>query len=128
MAVYDAGDLCVMCGEDTSWGSGRFVNRIASNVMAEDSAFAEDAAAVGAELVDGFTCAECFAEECDACHHPIALDEDYRVGGAVYHYGCITRPDFITHLREQGYTPDDGEYDELLSDYDFDNPTKEVTA
>ena len=38
---------CVQCGRDTSFGSGRFVNRIPAN--------------------DGYLCPDCQADNCDAC-------------------------------------------------------------
>ena len=43
---------CIACGEDTSFGSGRFVNRI----PADDG------------KKDGFLCAECQSVECGYCH------------------------------------------------------------
>ena len=54
------GNLCIECWENTSFGSGRFVNRMpADNGMRE-----------------GVMCAECAAIECDVCDDKIALDED----------------------------------------------------
>ena len=47
---------CVECGQDTSFGSGRFVNRVPTD--------------------GGFLCAECAALCCDRCNDPISLDED----------------------------------------------------
>ena len=47
---------CVRCGKDTSFGSGRFVNRIPSE--------------------DGYACAKCMELDCDRCDKPIPLDED----------------------------------------------------
>lgn len=47
---------CVHCGEDTSFGSGRFVNRIPHD--------------------DGYACAKCMELDCDRCDKPIPLDED----------------------------------------------------
>jgi DNA-directed RNA polymerase subunit RPC12/RpoP len=51
-----AGDNCVDCGEPTTFGSGRFVNRVPAD--------------------DGYRCAECMEYPCDRCGEPIALDED----------------------------------------------------
>jgi len=121
MAIYDAGDLCVVCGNDTSFGSGRFIDRVASNVYAEDSELRDDALAAGCDMVGGFVCAGCLELECDRCGEPIAPDEDYLADGAVYHYLCISREDYIQHLLEEGYTADDPEFAILLSDYDHDH-------
>jgi hypothetical protein len=49
-------DNCEDCGKSTSFGSGRFVNRVPSD--------------------NGYICAECMGRECDFCDQPIALDED----------------------------------------------------
>jgi len=51
-AVLDLGDRCVECGEDTRFGSGRFVNRIPAD--------AEWTTNAGITVyVDGWMCAEC---------------------------------------------------------------------
>ena len=42
---------CISCGEDTSFGSGRFVNRIPAD--------------------DHYMCAECQMVECDMCDEKI---------------------------------------------------------
>ena len=47
---------CVSCGEDTTFGSGRFVNRIPAD--------------------DGYMCSECASYECDRCGKLIGFDED----------------------------------------------------
>ena len=51
---------CVRCGEDTTFGSGRFVNRIPH--------FEEGN--------DGYMCSECASYECCRCGKLIALDHD----------------------------------------------------
>ena len=51
---------CVSCGEDTTFGSGRFVNRIPH--------FEEGN--------DGYMCSECASYECCRCGKLIGLDED----------------------------------------------------
>ena len=58
--VIDIGNLCTQCGEDTSFGSGRFVNRIPS----------------GTDTQEGYMCAECQMTECDSCGE---LTLDYEV-------------------------------------------------
>lgn len=50
---------CISCGHDTSFGGGRFVNRVPAD--------------------NGFICAECCQYECDVCFGPIPLDEDFWV-------------------------------------------------
>lgn len=47
---------CVFCGDDTSFGSGKYVNRVPAE--------------------DGYACAECMTLECCRCGKPIDLDED----------------------------------------------------
>ena len=49
--LKDLGNLCIDCKEDTSFGSGKFVNRI----PADDG------------KVSGFMCADCQMVECDSC-------------------------------------------------------------
>lgn len=49
--IKDLGNLCIDCKEDTSFGSGKFVNRI----PADDGE------------VSGFMCADCQMVECDSC-------------------------------------------------------------
>ena len=47
---------CVYCSQDTSFGSGKFVNRLPTD--------------------DGYSCAECAGYTCDRCNEQIYLDED----------------------------------------------------
>jgi len=84
---------CVHCGEDTSFGSGRFVNRIPAD--------------------DGYSCAECMAIECDRCDEPIPLDEDitpydvypeadgvgFSDGNYRVHYECLTKDEQIHYKK-----------------------------
>lgn len=59
-APLDFGDFCTHCGEDTSFGSGRFVNRIPSDttveIVLQNSPHSLDAE------VTGYMCAECQAD------------------------------------------------------------------
>ena len=57
--VIDIGDLCTHCGQDTSFGSGLFVNRIPSSTDTEN----------------GYMCADCQSVECDQCGK-LTLDYD----------------------------------------------------
>ena len=50
--TIDIGNKCVSCFKDTSFGSGRFVNRIPA----------------GTDEYEGYQCPECQMIECDECH------------------------------------------------------------
>lgn len=59
---FDAGSLCVWCANDTSQGSGRFVNRIPATTDIENSAF--NKAKTLRDLFDyvkGYGCEECYS-------------------------------------------------------------------
>jgi hypothetical protein len=88
--IYEAGDCCVYCGEDTSFGSGRFVNRVVASVDVASSYIADEPEAADFLEVEGYACAECFEQDCDTCGEPIALDEDYRTNSGVHHYECLS--------------------------------------
>jgi hypothetical protein len=80
MSIKNVDNLCVECGEDTSFGSGRFVNRIpADRDLDEDSPF-KNLIKEGYSQVDGYLCPECTSEECDRCKNLIALDEQIGQG------------------------------------------------
>lgn len=98
----DMGSLCVFCGKDTAWGSGRFVNRVSADNTPDNGLFPDAWRGLYPEttLFDGYMCAECQApdpgDEClhdcsgdgqpacssDACNHP---DEPH----ADWCWGCI---------------------------------------
>lgn len=67
--AYDFGDLCVSCGEDTSAGSGRYVNRIPATgtveVTVPNSIYSLDLE------VSGYMCCNCqdssAGDPCDIC-------------------------------------------------------------
>lgn len=94
------GDHCVECGEDTSFGSGRFVNRIpADRDLDEDSPF-KHLIKEGYSRVDGYLCADCTSEECDRCGELVALDEQitesafedgFRFNCWMVCYDCLTQ-------------------------------------
>ena len=67
---------CVHCGEDTSFGSGRFVNRVPADSDCE--ALNKDGKIIfeAGEYRDGYSCAKCMAMECDRCGEMIPFDED----------------------------------------------------
>ena len=50
--IIDIGDKCVECKNDTSFGSGRFVNRIPA----------------GNDEFDGYLCTECRLMTCEICN------------------------------------------------------------
>ena len=58
--TIDIGNECVECRNDTSEGSGLFVNRIP----------AERQDGVDDELIMGYLCPECQLIECDKCGEP----------------------------------------------------------
>ena len=53
------GDKCTHCGEDTSWQSGKFVNRIPSLADSEVAEFWLPTFAMW-DLLDGYMCVECY--------------------------------------------------------------------
>jgi len=90
-AVYQAGERCVFCGEDTSFGSGRFANRIPALTTADQCSWLpDDLAAAGAELdVDGYACVECMAPDAeDVCRCGVCGECD----GAATHEAKSTQP------------------------------------
>ena len=87
----NAENRCVHCGEDTSFGSGRFVNRIPADSVWE--ALNKDGKIIfkEGEYRDGYACAECMAMECDRCSEMIPLDEDIRVQNLRVCENCLTK-------------------------------------
>ena len=71
-------ESCLWCGEDTSFGSGRFVNRIPAS--------RQDA--IDDEYRDGFQCAECQAINCNVCKEP-NLDYEFSNNANVICRDCI---------------------------------------
>ena len=55
--IIDIGDKCVECKNDTSFGSGRFVDRIPAERMD----------GVESLRIEGYLCPECQLEKCDKC-------------------------------------------------------------
>lgn len=77
-------DPCVRCGQETAYGSGRFVNRIPGDHVDEETG----------EVRDGYMCAECCAYECEQCDKPVFEDEETWVTGPggfryVFHPQCV---------------------------------------
>lgn len=73
----DIGNNCVCCNKDTSFGSGRFVNRIPAD--AEYESLDEKGHVIFAEneYRDGYLCESCQEIECDKCSKRTA---DFSVG------------------------------------------------
>tara|TARA_R110000751_G_C13452519_1_gene444327 strand:- start:67 stop:465 length:399 start_codon:yes stop_codon:yes gene_type:complete len=69
-------DLCLWCREDTSAGSGKFVNRIPAGKQDEDI------------YENGFMCADCQCVECDVCKEN-KLDYDFTDNANVICRDCI---------------------------------------
>jgi hypothetical protein len=61
-------DLCIECNEDTSFGSGRFVNRIPAD--------------------DQYMCAECQMIDCNRCNNKV-LDYEVTLDGQWICEECI---------------------------------------
>lgn len=88
-STTDLDQRCVWCLEDTSFGSGRFVNRIPVFTDASGTDWYGDldpALQAKAGGVDGYGCAVCSGYECDICSNPIALDEDVADTKELGHY------------------------------------------
>ena len=64
--TLNIGDLCVWCGDDTAFGSGKFVNRITVYTDIENTTWGEN---IDIELenaythVEGYGCEECYEGE-----------------------------------------------------------------
>ncbi len=90
----DIGDECVDCRQDTSFGSGRFVNRIPAFVDREvDGKWLE---------LDGYLCAECREMECEGkdCDYMV-LDDYTIIDGTVLCNTCVEKIPAEEKLRLQ---------------------------
>lgn len=63
-ANIDLGQLCVDCGEDTSAGSGKWVDRIPKDTDVEMTLAGGKVININ---VDGYECAECQMIKCEIC-------------------------------------------------------------
>lgn len=62
--TFCSGSLCVWCANDTSAGSGRFVNRIPAFTDIESSVFVRAKTLRDMyDYVDGYGCEECYTYE-----------------------------------------------------------------
>ena len=98
--IVNAGDRCVFCGDDTSFGSGKFVNRIG----ADNYNYETDT------TLDGYSCAECQCRDCDRCDELIPMDEDITLqpDDAIWeervHYGCLNESEKEEYNNSKGVT------------------------
>ena len=107
--MVDIGHRCVHCGEDTSFGSGRFVNRIPADadygVTDKDGnvIFAED------EYLDGYACGECGGFLCDRCDEQIYIDCDVMADQVYPERDPRAREfkDGAVHVHEECLTPEE---------------------
>ena len=67
---------CVHCGEDTSFGSGKFVNRISADSDTEAEDNKGNIIFSDGEYRDGYSCSDCLSLECDRCDELIPINED----------------------------------------------------
>lgn len=58
---------CIYCGDDTSPGSGKFINRVPGGFVCDEDS---------KEYRTGYACESCMTHECDRCTRTINMDED----------------------------------------------------
>ena len=80
--LKDLGNLCIDCKEDTSFGSGKFVNRI----PADDGE------------VSGFMCADCQMVECDSCKEKV-FEYETSEQGAWYCIDKCYKPETLVDIK-----------------------------
>jgi hypothetical protein len=61
--ILDAGDQCVWCNQDTSFGSGRFVDRIPVSTEPEAVDWLEEEDKGIYDFVEGYGCTDCYQED-----------------------------------------------------------------
>jgi len=87
--MTDINNNCVCCNKDTSFGSGRFVNRIPADADYESLDDKGNTIFKDGEYRDGYLCEPCQELECDKCSNRTA---DYSFGrevdGKYYDVGC----------------------------------------
>ena len=94
--VHD--DTCVYCFEDTSFGTGLFVNRI----PADNEVYVEDLE--GEVVIDGYMCWECREMDCDFCSNTTLEPECINASGQLMCEDCNSM--FIEHYKERGLIPE----------------------
>ncbi len=63
--IFDIGNLCTHCGEDTSFGSGKFVDRIPSE--GDGNLTIVNNNNVIAVTLSGYMCTDCRIDQCQQC-------------------------------------------------------------
>jgi hypothetical protein len=100
MNTKNVDNLCVECGKDTSFGSGRFVNRIPADRDLDEGSPFKDLIKKGYSQVNGYLCPECTSEECDRCGELVGIDEQiiesdfedgFRFNCWMVCYDCLTQ-------------------------------------
>ena len=85
----DIGERCTHCGDDVSFGSGKFINRIPSVASAESAS----EWLVGWRthiMLDGYMCAECQCLDCETCGKPVWIDEEVDDADGFHHHAvCL---------------------------------------
>ena len=98
----DLGNLCIDCKEDTSFGSGKFVNRI----PADDG------------KVSGFMCADCQMVECDSCKEKV-FEYETSEQGAWYCIDKCYKPETLVDIKTK-FRDAQGMFESLLETYPDD--------
>ncbi len=100
--IKDLGDLCIDCKEDTSMGSGKFVNRI----PADDG------------KVSGYMCADCQMVECDSCKQKV-FEYETSEQGAWYCIDKCYKPETLVDIKTK-FRDAQGMFESLLETYPDD--------
>jgi len=100
--IKDLGQLCIDCKEDTSMGSGKFVNRI----PADDGE------------VSGFMCADCQMVECDSCKEKV-FEYETSEQGAWYCIDKCYKPETLIDIKTK-FRDAQGMFENLLETYPDD--------
>jgi len=82
-------DLCLWCREDTSFGSGKFVNRIPAD--RQDS--------IDEKYESGFMCADCQCVECDVCKES-KMDYDITENANIICRDCVDDKMLFLHQED----------------------------
>ena len=107
--IKDLGNLCIDCKEDTSFGSGKFVNRI----PADDGE------------VSGFMCADCQMVECDSCKEKV-LEYETSEQGAWYCIDKCYKPETLIDIKTK-FRDAQGMFENLLEIYPDDEEKNKKT-
>ena len=119
--TVDMGDVCIECYQDTSFGSGYFVNRLPADRMVED----DDGNETGQRI--GYLCTKCSQIPCDRCGEGIYIDEDitchdlygfekaeFDDGAYRVHEHCLTKEE--KKKFDEVYAEDESDYEKYRDD------------